>query len=165
MPEAIVTNPLTAAYAGASDFTTFKDRDGNDIQYGQDVRYFRANEAITKWQVVALVAATTSVPVSVEPVDVSDAFAGLVMLGVAQETVAAGALVRVVVEGITLAQVDTGDPVFGDVAIKGASDGTCTTAGTLGGTWDGSDVTGTALGIFLDVEDAANLAPLYVHKF
>ena len=164
MPEATITNP-GGAYAGSADFTAYTDRVGNLIQYGQEVHPFRANEAIAKWQVVALVAATTTVPLSVEVLDVSDAFAGLVQIGVAQAAAAAGAFVPVCTRGVTLVQVDTGDPIFGDVAIKGASDGTATTAGTLGGTWDGSDVTGSALGFFLDVENSSDLAPMFVWKF
>ena len=164
MPEAMLTNPA-AALAVPSDYTTYKDKDGNLIQYGQTVKPFRANDTIAKWAPVALVAATATVPMSVENLDISDAFAGLMFIGVAQEAGVAGDIISVCTEGVTLVKCDTGDPVFGDVVIKGASDGTVTTAGTAGGTWDASDVAGTAFGVFLDVEDASDFAPMYVHKF
>lgn len=164
MPEAILTSPK-GGYGRVTDFTTYKDTDGAEIRYDQRCGNYRCNETIAKYQAVALVAATATVPLSVEVLDISDAIAGLVFIGVAQQAGVAGDVISVCVEGVTLVKVDTGDPVFGDVAIKGASDGTLTTAGTAGGTWDGSDVAGTACGIFLDVEDANDYAPLYVHKF
>lgn len=164
MPEAIITTPA-GSYAGVSDFTTYLDNDGKPIQYGGHDEVFRANETIAKYQAVAFVAATTTVPLSVEVLDVSDAFASAVFCGVAQEAGVAGDPIRVRMTGVTLVKVDTGDPVFGDVAIKGASDGTLTTAGTLGGTWDDSDVAGTGLGVFLDVENASDYAPIFLRKF
>lgn len=164
MPDTVVTNP-GAAFAKPSDFTTYTDANGNLIEYGGTDYYFRCNETITKYQAVAFVAATATVPLSVEVLDVSDAFASAVFAGVAMEGGVAGDIIRVRQRGITLVKVDTGDPVFGDVAIKGASDGTLTTAGTLGGTWDGSDVAGTGLGVFLDVENASDLAPIYLRPF
>lgn len=164
MPDAVLTNP-NAALAIPSDYTTYKDKDGNLIQCGQRILPFRANDTIAQWDAVAIIGATATVPVSVEKLDISDAFAGLMFIGVAQEAGVAGDIISVCVEGVTLVKTDTGDPVYGDVVIKGAADGQVTTAGTLGGTWDGSDVAGTAFGVFLDVENASDFAPMYVHKF
>lgn len=163
MPESVVTNPA-AAFARPADYTTYLDANGNLIEYGGTDRYYRCSAAVAKWSAVALVAATASTPLSIEELDVSDAFAAIAFVGVAQEAGAAGDIIRVREDGVTLVKVDTGDPVFGDVAIKGASDGTLTTAGTAGGTWDGSDVAGTGLGMFLDVENAADLAPIKLFR-
>lgn len=164
MAEALLTEPLGPTHNVVSDFTTYKDSEGHPIQYPARYELFRANEAITKYAAVALVAATTTVPLSVELLDVSDAFAGVVFVGIAQEAKAAGGIVRVCVWGVTLAKTDTADPVFGDMVIKGAADGQVTTAGTVGGTWDGSDVAGTAFGVFLDVEDASDFAPIFLRQ-
>lgn len=164
MPEAQLLDPL-GAYKGIADFTLFRTDSKVQRLYPRRVDTFRANDTIAIYQAVALVAATTTVPVSVELLDVSDAFAGLLFVGVAQHAAVAGDVLAVCTWGFTPAKVDTSDPIFGDAAIKGAADGQLATAGTLGGTWDGSDVSGTACGVWLDAEDASDYAPLWVQKF
>lgn len=162
MPEALLTEPFGPTHDVVSDFTLYKDSAGHEIRYPARYEVYRASAAIAKYAPVEFVAATTTAPLSVRKLTVAGAFAALIFAGVAQHAVAAGALVKICVTGVTLIQVDTSDPVFGDVAIKGAADGQVQTAGTVGGTWDAADVAGTGFGIFLDVEDSSDLAPIYL---
>lgn len=168
MPGAQITAPK-GGYSKISDFTTYLDADGHRIPYAGNIEFFRCNAAVSKFDVVGFVIATTSVPLSVTPIVVATATAPLTMTGVAQKAGAVGDIIPVMTTGVTLAHVDTSDPVFGDVVIKGASNGTCATGGTIGGTWDGTKVAGTAWGIFLDVDtdpgSGPDLAPVYLFRF
>lgn len=160
MPEATVASP-GGAYAGSADFTAYTDRTGNLIQYGQDIKVFRANEAITQWAAVALVAATATVPTSVELIDVSDAYSSTAFIGIAQEAGAAGDFISICVGGITLAKCDTTDPIFGSAVVEGAADGQV--GALLIGSLDATTVEGTVFGVFLDVENSSDLAPIYLY--
>lgn len=162
-----ITNPK-GAFVTVSDYTTYVDATGNPVPYYQEVCQLRANEAITVNQLVGLVAATASVPLSVEPLDVSDAFASLVCIGVALEAASTGDLVSVCIRGPVLVNIDdTGTCTLGDVVIKHATtDGAAGNGGTLGGTWDAADVAGTALGVYLGAEvGTSNKAPIWFQKF
>lgn len=161
-----ITNPA-GAWQTVTSFLTGRDSNGNLLPIGSTVETYRANEAIAATQCVALVAPTATVPLSVEVMDVSDAFATLVFIGVAQEAAAAGEIVQVVTDGVVVVSIDDGAPIFGDVAIKHATvDGAVISGGTLGGTWDGSDVAGTAVGIFLGAEiGTTNTALMRIGRF
>lgn len=161
MPEAMLTNP-TAAFAPSSDYTTYLDGDGNLIQMGQRIIQIRANDTIAKWQSVALVAATATVPLSCELLDVSDALkATNLYLGVAQEAGVAGDIIRVCTQGVTLAKVDTTDPVSGSAVVIGAADGQV--GALLIGSQDATVVANTVLGVFLDVENASDYAAINLY--
>lgn len=158
MPQSIVTAPKGPLHSRVTDFTTYLDEDNNLIQYGQDIVVLRANEAITRWAAVALVEATATVPVSVELLDVSDAYASGLFKGVAIKAAAAGDLVPIVRQGITLAKIDTSDPIRGSLVTKGGADGQLGT--TLIGAMDATIVATEVLGVYLDVENASDLAPV-----
>lgn len=137
-------------------------------QFNPVIMYIRANEVIAANQAVAFVAPTSTVPLSVEVLDVSDAFAAILFAGVALDAAsAAGKIIRVITYGPAICNTDAGDtPAVGDVATKGAADGKVTTGGTLGGTWDGSDVAGTAVGTYLSAKiGSTNTAWIFVGRF
>lgn len=171
MPEAIVTTPTGPLWATVSDFTTYVDGDSKAIQYGQQCVPMRANAAITKYDLVGLVAATTTVPLSVEQLDVSDAFAEFVCFGIAQEAAtAAGDIIQVCTRGVSLVNIgNSGAIALGDIAVKhGSTDGCATLIAS--GTWT-ADATaaagpGKAVGVFLGPEvGTSNTAPVYFWKF
>jgi len=90
MPQANITPPTVNA---SIDYSTGKDVDGVPIQYGLSVEGRRANEAITRGQLVQLLAATATTPLSVE---VADAAAmAYNVYGVAVESAAADSICRV----------------------------------------------------------------------
>ena len=148
MPEATLTNPLGAGYS-VTDFTTFKDSAGNQLSTGQDIEHFVANDAITQFSLVGLVAPTTTVGPRVELLDVSDAFASFVCMGVAQHAAAAGESVQVCTHGLTLINIgDTASIAIGDAVIKHA-----TTDGAAGkvavASIDATIITGNVFGNYL----------------
>ena len=159
MPEQTLTNPL-AAYSKSADLTTYLNANGSMLDLGQSYGFWRANEALTKWAAVALVAATATVPPSVELLDVSDAYAQTLFIGVAQDACVAGGIVKVCKAGLTLVQIDTDDPITGSVANKGAGDGQL--GAVLIGSLDNTVVVGDIFGAYLDVENASDIAPVYL---
>lgn len=166
MADQVITNPL-AAWTTVTDFRTNVDANGFPLALPNTTIQLRANETIAANQGVALVAPTATVPVSVEVMDVSDVFAALMCIGVATEAATAGQLVTICTEGVVVASINDGAPIFGDVAIKHATvDGAFISGGTLGGTWDAADVAGTALGVWLGAEiGTSDTALLYFKKF
>lgn len=149
----VIDNTTGAGRAAISDFRTNVDADGGLIVEPWSVKWYRANEAIAAKQAVAFVAPTATVPLSVEVLDVSDAIATLMFCGVALAAAAAGAIVPIAVFGPVVVSIDDGAPTVGDVAIKHATvDGALISGGTLGGTWDGSDVAGAGVGVWLTAE-------------
>lgn len=170
MPEAIITTPKGPTYQTVTTWTTYKDDDGREIEYGKTCRPYRANETITKGQFVAFVAATATVPLSVEVLDVSDAIANFVCCGVAQEAGVAGDIISVCIEGPCIANIDdTGTTALGDIVTKHATtDGAA--AVIANATWT-ADATaaggpGKALGFYLGAEiGTTNQSPIYFHKF
>lgn len=164
MPDVIVANPL-ANFSKPADFTTYLDKDGNLIQYGATFEVFRANAAIDKWAPVSLVGAVAATPLSVKELVVAEL--AFTCIGVAQEAGVAGDLISVCTRGVTLVQIDTDDPVFGDIVVVGGGNGQVGSVAQA--TWS-ADATaaagpGKALGIFLDVEGTTDVAPIYFHKF
>lgn len=166
MADQIITNPASAGVS-VTDFRTGVDASGFGLSLPRQVDGYRANDTILATQAVAIIAPTATVPASVELLDVSDAFASLVYIGVAVDSAVAGEIVQVCTKGVCIVSIDDGAPIYGDVAIKHATvDGALISAGTAGGTWDASDVQGTACGIFLGAEiGTGNTALLYVCKF
>lgn len=152
MAQQSIVNPLGAART-VSDFRLFKDATGYQLDVDRVVQVYRANDTIAIHNAVAWVAPTATVPLSVELLDVSDAHAALVFCGVALEAATAGQMIRICRLGPAIVTVDDGTPAFGEVCVKHAStDGCVISGGTLGGSWDGSDVAGTGLGVFLGAE-------------
>lgn len=168
MGDGNIFNP-GAAGLSVTAFTSYVDATGQVLPYYRQQVQLRANEAIAAGQLIGLVGATATVPLSAEPLDVSDAFASLVCFGVAAEAAAAaGDLVSIVTDGPVIVNIDdTGACVLGDVVIKHATtDGAAGNGGTLGGTWDAADVAGTALGVYLGPEiGTSNQAPIWFRKF
>lgn len=169
MPDPMLTNPA-AAFAPPASYLTYTDKDGNDIEYGRQVRPMRANDTISRYSVVGLVGATATVPASVEILDVSDAIANFVCVGVALEAGVAGDIISICTFGLTLVRIDdTGTVALGDIVTKHAStDGAV--ALIANGTWT-ADATaaagpGKALGFFVGPEvGTSNLAPMWFTKF
>lgn len=164
MPVAQITNP-SGAHKTVTDFVTYKAADGSDLQYGQTVEEFVASDAILANDWVAFVAAATAAPLKVEKLDVSDAQAANLCAGVALEGAAAGEIVRVCREGITLCNIgDTGAIAAGDVAIKHATADGCSGV-TAFAAVDATTILGTVLGVYLGPEvGTTNKAPVNVHK-
>ena len=153
MAEQQLTNPQ-GFHRTVTDFRTFKDVQGEDISYGKTTRFFRANEAITKGQVVTFVAATATVPLSVEP-----AAAGSSFKGVADASAAAGAMVPVVVEGVAEVIALTANAVaFNDAMIVSGTAGTATPVAE-----DATTVVGTVLGYALNTKASATAGNVFVY--
>jgi hypothetical protein len=157
MAENVFANP-TSAFKKVSDFVSGVDDAGRDIEYPRVVQSYKASTAITKGNWVSFVTPTTTEPLRVAIGETTAA--ARTWAGVALNTVAAGEMCNVVVYGYARCTVGTTDPVFGDAAIIGASDGL---SGVLAAP-DATTVAGTILGLYLGVEDAANLAPVFVQK-
>lgn len=151
MPATMINTPLGAPFT-VSDFTTNRDSAGNQIQYPQQVEFYRCNDTVAQYDLVGLVAPTTTVPVSVELLDVSDAFASFVCVGVAQEAGTAGQTIAVCTHGITLINIgDTASIAIGDAVIKHA-----TTDGKAGkvavASIDATIIVGNVFGNYLAAE-------------
>lgn len=166
MADQVIINPQSA-WNPVTSYLTGVDSLGYPIAYSQTTETWRASETVLATQCVGLIAPTATVPVSVEVMDVSDVFAALAFIGVASEGATVGQNLTVVTAGVVVVSIDDGAPIFGDVAIKHATvDGAVISGGTLGGTWDGSDVAGTALGVFLGAEiGTSNTALMRIAKF
>ena len=161
MPEAVITTPK-GPYAGVTDYTTYLDNDGKLIQYGQVCVPFRLNDTVAKYESVAYVAATATVPLSVELLDVSDALKAVnLYAGVAQEAGVAGDIVNVCLRGVTLAKTGTTDPIAGSAVVIGGADGQVDAL--LIGAQDATIVSNTIKGAFLDVENASDYAPIVLY--
>jgi hypothetical protein len=148
MPDATLTDPRGALRI-VSDFTTGKDSAGNPLNDAGDYDFWRANDTIVFGDLVGLVAPTATVPISVEKLDVSDAFASFVCVGVAQEGGVAGDTIKVLNHGITLINIgDTAAIAIGDAVIKHA-----TTDGAAGkvavASIDATIITGNVFGNYL----------------
>lgn len=170
MPDAQIPNP-TGTYAQVPDFTLWATGYGGDINYERRVEEWRVdsvggNQTIVKGDWVALTAAGTSTPVSVEQLDVSDAYAAFVCIGVALDAGTAGKIIRVVTRGPAVANIgNTSSPSFGDVAIKHASTDGASGAVAIA-SWDATKVAGTALGVYLGgAINSTAFAPVLVAKF
>jgi hypothetical protein len=148
-----IPNPH-GTYEQVTDYTTGRNGNSMPIQYPRTIETWESNDAliaIGDW--VGVVPATTTTPLRVEQLDVSDAFAATVCKGVAIDaSTAAGKMIRVVVRGPVICNIgDTGTIVPGDVAIKHAStDGA--SAVTAIGSVGTSVVVGTVLGTYLSAE-------------
>lgn len=164
MPEGVVTNP-TGAYRGVTDFTTWVDGNGADIEYERTVMTFRANATILAHDAVMFVAPTTANPLSVAQFAVTDTIVvGNSFAGCALNGAVAGDKCQVIVRGFARIQVGTATPAAYDVAKRAGS-----AAGAVGvlasGTEAATDIIGTAFGIFLGVDDASNFAPIMLGRF
>lgn len=153
---AFANNPISPTNIGRA-------ADGSLATSGTE-RYaaFRAGSAITKGQVVAFLAAgqTAGTPISVEPMATTAAPRSLV--GIATNTVAAGGICFICVEGICDVYVPSTSPTAGQmVAIP------TTTAGEAVGsaTQDATTVAGSIVGVFLSgTKVNTNYLLAYVNK-
>lgn len=161
MPEGVVTNP-TGAYRLVSDFTTWVDGFGNEIEYERTVATFRANGTIAAHDAVSFVAPTTALPLSVQQFPTTNTIlVGNQFVGVSFEAGVAGDQVQVITRGFARVLVGTATPAAYDVAVRAGS-----AAGAVGvlasGTEANTDIIGTAFGVFLGVKDASNFAPIWL---
>ena len=175
--EKILTNPLAAAQS-VSDYTTYVDADGLPINYDQEVETVRANAAVAAGDVVRFVAATTTVPLSVTPVELDATVVNAqAIYGVAVSAAAAGSLCQVITKGPALVNIATtaaissnvagtaATPAFGVLAVP-AGAGTNNAPGNCHGlTPSASTIVGASFGVFLGAEiGTSNKAPVYVGK-
>lgn len=98
-------------------------------------------------------------PGSVEKLDVSDALPELIA-GVAKEGGAAGDTVVCTFFGYALVNVGASVPALGTLAAIGAADGQLASVAAL----DATAVAGDNVGTFLGAKDAANRAPVWLHR-
>lgn len=167
MAEPTITNPL-GAWQNVTDFTTFSDGSsttlGRLLDYPRRVDHFRANAAITQYDWVMFVAATTTVSESVTPMTGTTLTVSLTTIGVALETAAAGDLVPVCTSGIVLCNIGTGAPARGDVAVRnGSAAGACAVVASAA--WDATQIAGVGLGVFLTAEiGTLNRAAVYINR-
>jgi hypothetical protein len=127
-------------------------------QWNQVTSFFANSAAIAKGDAVALVWDATNSVMKVEGWD-TDASGQSILggKGVAIDPITTTKSGRVVLEGFALVQVGAGTAAEGAIATGG------TTAGeVVVTTADAADFIGSALGTFLGVKDAANLAPIWV---
>ena len=125
----LATNPLGAnSGISVTDQSTFRDADGNWLldRYGTEMIELRANAAITQYDLVSLVAATSTVPLSVKQAAVADNI-GL-KFGIALDAAtAAGQVIRVAIGGFAPVRLEAAQtPALGSYLIPGA-----TTAGRV----------------------------------
>lgn len=143
-----ISNPK-GAFQSVTSFLTYKTDSGEEISYSRQEDTFRANDTILATQAVGFVAATATVPLSVELLDVSDATAAASFAGVAADGGVAGDIIRVVRRGPAIVSIDDGTPAFLNFAIKHATvDGALIASAAP----DASTVAGTLLGVFLSAE-------------
>lgn len=158
MAEQQITNPL-AAHQDVTSFITGRTSQGELLSWGQEVREFRADAAIAKGEVVAWVAPTATVPLSVTPMTV--AAADILFAGVAQEAAAVGAPCTIVTEGFALVDVGAETAAFGSLL---TCPGTTTGKAEIGAVIDATTIVYSimAIGVALGVKDSANLAPAII---
>ena len=160
----LITNP-SAAFQKVSDFLTYEDDSDNLLDYPRVVDTFIAAGTIAKNDWVGFVGASATAALKVEKLDVSDAFAATVCIGVALEGAAAGDRVQVVTRGVAICNInDTGTIALGDVAVKHATaDGA--SGVTAIASLDATVVAGSILGIYLGPEiGTTGFAPVWVQK-
>lgn len=151
-----ITNPFSK-FDGVSDFRTGVTNDGELLAVGGIYLPFRANAAIQKGALVALVVPTATVPLSVKERVTGDLTS--MTIGVAiNAAVAAGDTVQVCVFGHCLAFVGAGTPAQGDYGIHSA---TTAIIAPSAAAIDATIITGNILGVFLGVKSAANLASFF----
>lgn len=164
-----IKNP-SGAYQGVTDFTTYSDGSstaiGRLLDYDRDVHTYRAGGTIARYDWVALSAATTTAPLSVVQLPVTDDLAtSLSCIGVALEPAVAGESVTVCVYGPTLCNIGTASPAVAGVAKRaGSAAGACGVIAA--GSWDAAQIAGTGFGHFLTAEiGSLNLAAVFVRRF
>lgn len=149
MAEQGLVNPA-GAFTTVTTFVSGVDANGIEVPYGRTERVYRANAAITVGQVLAFVAPTATVPVSVTPFVIAADFR--LFAGVALEAAAAGAFVRVCTEGHCL--------VFANAQTVAALDAVFTPAANTGeASFSATDPTattivGNVLGVAFGVKNA-----------
>lgn len=162
MPGNEITNPK-GAFRSVTSYLTYVDDAGELITYERIVAQYRANDTIAQYNAVGFVAATATVPLSVELLDVSDATAAASFAGVAVEAATAGDLVTIVVQGPAIVTIDNGTPAFLDYAIKHATVDGCLIASPAP---DATTVAGTLLGVWLSAEiGTSNTAVVNVGRY
>lgn len=154
-----ISNPL-GALQKVSDFTTGLTADGELIAYEQVVETYRANAAVTKGYLVCMVVPTTTAALSVKHRTSSDITP--LTVGVALESAAAGAPVRVCVRGHCQAYVGSATAAAGDYGIH---DSTTGEIDPVSAAIDAAVITGNILGVFLGAKDSGNLAPFFMKQY
>lgn len=168
MPDPAVLNPA-GAYRNVSDFTTWADANGHEIEYWRQVATLRANGTINKFDAVMFVAPTTTVPLSVAQLATTAGEAtALKFVGVALEAGTAGGYIRIATSGFAMVQIGSATPAAYDVATNGGS-----AAGAVGTVAAGSvaatNIVGSIYGVFLGgtqtFDGIATCAPLWISRF
>lgn len=156
--EITIANPF-GANQQVSDFTTFVTADGELIKSGAETYVtLRANAAVAKGQVVALVVPTATTPLSVKPMVTGDSDS--LFFGVAENAAAAGGAVKVCTGGVCQVGVGAQTVAFGNFVRKPSA-----TAGepVVNGTAPAAtDVIGSLYGVTLGAKNSANLAPAFI---
>lgn len=161
MPEPTLINPA-GAFRSVSDFTTWVDGNGNDIEYWRQIASLRCDVAIAKGDALMYVVPTTTVPLSVAPLAVTDTLAvGQKFLGVAIEAAAVGEQCLFATEGFALVNVGSATAAAGSTANRAGS-----AAGALNVlTAAATDIIGTGYGVYLGAKNASNLAPVWLNRY
>lgn len=166
-----IVNPA-GAFQGVTDFTTYSDGSsttiGRLLDYPRVTQVYRAGGAINRYDWVALSAATTTAPLSVVQLPVTDTLAtSLACVGVALESAdASGDFITVCTFGPTLCNIGTASPVAstGLATRAGSSAGACGVTATAN--HDASLIAGVVFGHFLTAEiGSLNLAAVFVRRF
>lgn len=153
--DAILENP-SGAFKTVADFTLGLDATGAEVVPELRIATYRANATITQGQALNFVAPTTTVPISVTPMAV--ATEGRMFCGAAYEAAAAGAFVRVVIEGHCLINAGATTPAAGNFAILPDA-----TTGVFG-TDASPDVDDEIVGINWGVKNANNLVFSFIAR-
>jgi hypothetical protein len=154
-----------------SDHATYLDDNDTPIGYPQHVEEWIAESTIVEGELVALQAATTTVPEKVAPAATNEN--AILIIGVALNGASAGQIVRVCTHGVCMALVEAAStPARGDAVVNG---GTTAGAAGLDTALDATNVAGSVLGVYLAAkltsyvgEGSAtaqqnDYAPVYVH--
>lgn len=154
-----LTNPL-ARHQQVTNFTTGLTPEGELIAYGTRIETFRANAAIARGRVVALVVPTTTAPLSVKERASGDLTP--LTIGVAVTSAVAGQEVQVCTRGHCQVFVGAATAAAGNYGIHDSTTGEADVASAAP---DATTVTGNILGVFLGAKDANNLAPFWFSRY
>lgn len=151
-----IVNPA-GALQNVTSYITQKTADGELIRDGsEEFSVGRANVAIAKGQALALVQATTTVPLSYKLMAVADD--PRLYVGIAEHAAAAGGYVRACRQGVCELYVNAQTVAFGDaITVPGTNAGEASCSSTDP---DATVIVGRVLGTVLGIKDANNLAPV-----
>lgn len=153
-----ITNPL-ARLQGVTNFTSGKTPEGELINYGSRIETFRANAAIARGRLLAIVPPTATNPLSVKERVTGDLTP--LSIGIAVTSAVAGQEVQVCTYGHCEAFVGAATAAAGNYGIHDTVAGEIDVASSAP---DATTISGNILGIFLGAKDASNLAPFWFDR-